>query len=100
MRNKFCVLTLCVGLNVWGQEIQIQEVVRVDSIVSVNETPGREERSEIYDSERNFDSGFKDNYKNKKFNYERKPKTTKDCNLTTFTLPSALMNILMYSILC
>jgi len=99
MRNKFCVLTLCVGLNVWGQEIQIQEVVRVDSIVSVNETPGREERNEIYYNERNFDSGFKDNYKNKKFNYDRKPKPKRNWNFPTFTLPPGLTNILMYSIL-
>ena len=99
MRNKFPLLVLIIGFHVSGQEIQIQETVRVDSIVSVNETPGPAERGETYYEKRNFNQGFKENYKGKKFNYDRKPKPTKTWNFPTFTLPSGLMNILMYSIL-
>ncbi len=66
-----------------------------------NPTPSKEEIGEVYFEKRNLDPEFKDNYKGKKYNYDRvvKEKEYKPPSGPMFNLPTGLFQILMYAVL-
>jgi len=59
----------------------------------------KEERGETFYQQRSLDSGFRDNYKGKQFDYERTTPETEPVSAPLFSLPAGLMQLLMYMIL-
>ena len=66
-----------------------------------NPTPTKEEIGEVYFEKRNLDPEFKDQYKGKKYDYDRvvKQKEYKPPSEPLFSLPTGLFQVLMYAAL-
>ena len=90
-----------------GETIEYYETEDYDDIYDENSentiitTPSREERGALFYEQRNLDSKFKDDYKGKKYDYDRvvkqKEKTYK--NPPSFNFPTGIFQFLMYFIL-
>ncbi len=90
--------------NGFSQEV-LEEPIPVVEIMEeyteTNPTPMQEEIGALYYEQRNLDPGFKNNYKGKKFDYDRvvKEKEYKPPSAPMFSLPTGLFQVLMYAVL-
>lgn len=106
-KHKF----LFFGLILWGsigfaQEILEEPIAVLDTIedyTTTNPTPSKEEIGTLYYEQRNLDSDFKNNYKGKKFDYDRivkeKEKKYEPPSPPLFSLPTGIFQVLMYLVL-
>ena len=82
-----------------AQESYVDEYT--ESYDEPNPTPSKEEIGEVYFEKRSLNPDFKDNYKGKKFDYDRvvKQKEIKPPSPPLFNFPTGLFQILMYIVL-
>jgi hypothetical protein len=98
--KKFSVLLLFWGIFSFAQTASLEVITAQDSVsVIQNPSPGKSERGEIFYQKRNFREDFKENYRGKEFDYDRKVKPPKTIKPPLFQLPAGLMSVLMYAIL-
>lgn len=106
MRNSKLIFILALaGILSFGQDsIVIYKNPEVIAASAEEEnappvTPPKAERGETFYKPRNLDSGFKDDYKGQKFDYDRmvpEPETRPPSS-PLFSLPAGLMHVLMYA---
>lgn len=109
MKNYSCFIILvffCLRL-VTGQEVAPEQLI--DDVFAedyanenANEpypTPTPEQRGDIFYQQRDFDANFKNKYQGEKFDYDRITKPQKPPPTPSFSIPSGLLNVLMYVIL-
>jgi len=77
------------------------EVITVTSEQNSVQTPSKNKRGAVYYQQRKLDSDFKEEYKGKKFDYDRivEERKPKEINAPAFRLPVGLLNALMYILL-
>jgi len=102
---KLIFILILLGILSFGQDtLVIYKNTEATAVSAENETehpavPSKEERGETFYQERNPDSGFKDNYKGKRFDYDRITPEPELPSPPLFSIPAGLMQFLMYGIL-
>lgn len=106
-RSKLIFILFFWGILSFGQDT-LNLYKNGETVISTSENiavpaliPTKTERGETFYQQRNLDSDFKDSYRGKRFDYDRKmpERDIKAPSSPWFSLPAGLMKVLMYSIL-